>query len=123
MAKTKLEKFEEIILDLYGAEENYQKILLNLLNIRDTMLIRVATFKSKSAKDQFKYCETIAIITIQTLRQHINQNRPISSYEKMDFPCSADRYRKDFQNQFVEDSKDVNLKESLQLGLRQLLEK
>lgn len=83
--------FEKLIFDAYGQNKNYDRLKHNMLNVRTSMLSRHADFKRMSLKKQFEYCETIGVIAVHTLLQHMNENRPLTKPKDVYYKQSIDR--------------------------------
>ena len=69
--------------------DNYDKVEFNLLRIHEVMLEN-EDFAALPIEKQYKQCITINTIVVDTLRQHLNENRPLSLPEPKAFPRSID---------------------------------
>jgi hypothetical protein len=85
------EIIEALIFTKYNQSVNYDKIRLNIINIRQTMLERHNGFCKMSIKKQFNYCETIGVIAIHTKIQYMTETNPISLSKNVTYEYSIDR--------------------------------
>lgn len=88
---TEEKKFKKMIFEKFGQDKNFDHLKLNIMNVRQTMLEEHACFKKMSLKKQFEYCATIGTIAIQTVLQHMNENRPLTFPEDKRYKFSIDR--------------------------------
>ena len=82
---------ESLIFTKYGQDDNYDKIRLNIINIRQTMLERHNCFCKMSIRKQFNYCETIGVIAIHTKIQYMIENKPFTLPKNDAHKYSIDR--------------------------------
>ena len=81
----------ELIFDGFGQDKNYHKIRHKLLNAHETMFEKHESFRLLPLEKQLDYCVTICAIVTDTVRQSVNEVKPLSKPNDTKYEYSIDR--------------------------------
>lgn len=92
MAKRpKDEVFESLVWEEFSQHKCFDSMLHTLKTSREIMRESHKVFDKMSVRQQLSMCVTINLMVTDTLRQHMNEHKPLTLPEKKDFKYSLYR--------------------------------